>query len=171
MGFSLITIKQSEITETFKDMPAEIPCWIFASKNITSDNAVSMLHTKLTQFSDEWSHHGNSIELGVTAIDKQVFVLYTHQAIGGCSRDSLLNHIQSLQGEINVEWVESGTFGLKINDKLTWAKVPEIKSLNTQGVINPETEVCQLHLHQVGQIQDGMLFTPASLSQLKRTIK
>lgn len=171
MGFSLTSIKQSEILETFKQMPAETPCWVFASRIPASDKTVSELEFKLTQFSDNWSHHGNSIELGVTAIDNQVFILYTFQAIGGCSRDTLLNQIQSLQGEISVEWVESGSFGLKVDNKFVWAKVPEIKTLNTDDLVNPQTQVCQLHLHQVGQIQEGQLFPSASESQLKRTIK
>jgi hypothetical protein len=171
MGFSLTSIKQSEISESFKNISPETPCWIFASKNVASDNTILNLESKLTQFSDEWANHGKSLELCVTAIDHQVFVLFTLQEVSGCSKDSLLNHVQSLQADINVEWIASGSFGLEIEKQFTWAKVPEIKSLNAQKKINPDTLVCQLHLHQIGQVQEGQLFASASKTQLKRMIK
>jgi hypothetical protein len=171
MGFSLVSIKKDEIKETFSNIQSETPCWIFAAKNALSNSALQDLEKQLTEFSDEWAHHGNSLELGVIGVDEQVFVLYTQQSVGGCSRDALLKQLQSLQGNVNVEWVEPGSFGFYIDEELKWSKLPEIKIMSSEKKINAQSDVCQLHLHQIGQIHEEHLFTQVSLSQLKRIVK
>ncbi len=93
----------------FKKLPNESRIWIYQSNRKLSDDEVSEIETKLIVFLQQWTAHGSDLEAGFEIKYSRFIVIGLNQenaSASGCSIDSSVNFIQSLEKEYDLDLLD-----------------------------------------------------------------
>jgi hypothetical protein len=128
----------------FEKMPDSSRVWVYQSDKELNDKEVSFLYDGISGFLSDWESHGHPLSAALKILNNRFLVLAvdeTSHAASGCSIDSSVGFLKSIEEKLGANFFERSLVPFKINEKIAVFKFDKIKELIKNNVINKETIV------------------------------
>ena len=128
----------------FENLPEESKIWIYQSNRKFSDEEFSEVETALKSFLESWAAHGTSLVSSyqlkynrfiIIAVDQDV------QAATGCSIDSSVEFIQSLEQKYNVDLLDKMNVTFKLGEHIAHKPLIDFKKMVKDKAVTENTIV------------------------------
>lgn len=149
-------------------LPDEARIWLFGADRPLSESEVEALDRDLGAFMGAWAAHGSRLATAHAILEERfVVVAVDERAAGasGCSIDTMVRHLHTLEDRLGVGLVDSTPI---------WYRDPsgEIRSTSreafrtgaAEGSITPDTTVFDLTVSTLGDLRGGEFERPVSES-------
>ena len=131
---------------SFQDLQEFSPdsqVWIFTASRKMNVEEVEKIHDKLAAFSKSWISHNNKLKSEAFVLHDLFIILVVDnsQALAsGCSIDTAMRFIQTLQIDFNVDFLDRNSF-VYLNDanQATLIRKDELADKVSSGEINDST--------------------------------
>jgi len=156
----------------FEALPDSARLWCFgADRDLTAAES-DQLRESMTRFVEAWTAHDQKLAASIEWMAGRFLFVAVDEGVeqaSGCSIDSLIRHLQSLEAELAVNL----TYG-----RLVWFRTADgsVRSMTRQDFkafaatleVGPMTPVFDLSLTRVGDVRDGRFEHAASESWQSR---
>ncbi|MCG2611572.1 ABC transporter ATPase [Flavobacterium sp. SM15] len=141
----------------FNTLPEESKIWIYQSNRKFTDEELQEIETSLETFINEWSAHGTGLQASfitkyhrfiILAIDQSV------QAATGCSIDSSVNFIQSLEKKYEVDLLDKMNVTFKLGEHIAYKPLIDFKKMAKEKAVSENTVVFNNLVNTIGEWQD-----------------
>ena len=152
----------------FHALPDTARLWCFGADRDLADAESEAVEASMALFVDQWTAHDQRLAGGFEWKDGRFLLVGVDERVeqaSGCSIDSLLRHLRTLEAELSVNLADG---------RLVWFRSPdgavrsvtrdEFRSRASRGEIGGDTPVFDLSLTEVGQLRGGRFELPASES-------
>ena len=138
----------------FEDLPEESKVWIYQSNRKFSDEEILDIERDLKTFIESWNAHGTALEASyqirynrflILAVDQEV------QSASGCSIDSSVAFIQSLEKKYNVELLDKMNVTFKNGDHIAHKPLMEFKKMAKEKAVSGNTIVFNNLVNTLGE--------------------
>ena len=128
----------------FENLPEESKIWIYQSNRKFSDAEFSEIETALQSFLGVWAAHGTSLESSyllkynrfiIIAVDQDV------QPASGCSIDSSVEFIQSLEQKYSVDLLDKMNVTFKLGEHIAHKTLIDFKKMVKDKAVTENTIV------------------------------
>lgn len=154
----------------FSQLPESARVWIYqANRNLTSLEQESIAE-ELSTFCNGWSAHGAGLKSSFQILHSRFIAIAVDEAYNmatGCSIDSSVNQIKSIENRYNLNFMDRTQVAFLIDDQLYIESLSAIKSKVNEGIISSETKTFNNLVQTVGDFNTEWM-VPASNSWLKR---
>ncbi|PVX44306.1 hypothetical protein C8C85_0029 [Flavobacterium sp. 103] len=128
----------------FENLPEESRIWIYQSNRKFSDAEFSEIETDLQAFLNEWAAHGTSLESSYLLKYNRFIIIAVNQdvqAATGCSIDSSVEFIQSLEKKYNVDLLDKMNVTFKLGDHIAHKSLIVFKKMAKDKAVTENTIV------------------------------
>jgi hypothetical protein len=128
----------------FENLPEESKIWIYQSNRKFSDAEFLEIETDLQAFLNEWAAHGTSLEASYLMKYNRFIILAVNQevqAVTGCSIDSSVEFIQSLEKKYNVDLLDKMNVTFKVGEHIAHKPLIEFKKMVKDKAVTENTIV------------------------------
>lgn len=137
--------------QPFDLLPESSRIWLYVSSRRFSAAEQLVIRESLQDFCGGWATHGKEMPSSFEILHDQVLVLAVDESqlgASGCSIDSSVRALQSLEQALGVDLVNQGKVTLKdAHGALRVLPALGLKSKISMGEIRPDLEVMQPSLH------------------------
>ena len=137
--------------QPFDLLPDSSRIWLYVSSRRFSAAEQLVIRESLQDFCGGWATHGKEMPSSFEILHDQVLVLAVDESqlgASGCSIDSSVRALQSLEQALGVDLVNQGKVTLKdAHGALRVLPALELKSKISMGESRPDLEVMQPSLH------------------------
>lgn len=154
----------------FEEMPGHSRLWVYQADRQLSEEETDRLKQITFDFVDQWQAHGKSLRASYEVRYNQFLVLAVDESFNGatgCSIDSSVQLIRSLENELNVSFLDRSKVALMQEDRVALAPLSELKSIADEGSLTQETIVFNNSVSSMDQYKSSWMI-PAGDSWLKR---
>ena len=129
---------------SFSDLPEQARVWIYQASRPFSKQEKDSISIELKAFLNQWAAHGSDL---VTAFeipyDRFIVIGLNEQIQGatGCSIDSSVRFIQSLETKYDIELLDKMNVTHKKGDQLLYTPLKEFRALAKKRKVNASTIV------------------------------
>ncbi|MBK7340698.1 MAG: hypothetical protein IPQ10_00525 [Saprospiraceae bacterium] len=126
----------------FLGFPEDSRVWIFASDKRIDDSKISDLYERVQQFVQNWSSHGTQLRASGGVIHNYFVILMVDEDInkpGGCSIDSSVHFIKSLENEFQLHFFDRQLLYYIFEDEVKVVTVDELTDLYKSGGVKNDT--------------------------------
>lgn len=105
-------------TENFNDASR---VWVFQSDRTFDNEELKDINAKLNLFTNSWTSHSVKVKAAAEVFYKKFIVFMADESqaeVGGCSQDSLMRQVQSIQNQFNVNLLDRLSLAIMVNDQL-----------------------------------------------------
>lgn len=127
-----------------KELDDQSRVWIYAADHEFSDEEVRMMKERVKKFVEGWTSHSKLVKAGFEIRYNRFLILMldeSHVAAGGCSIDSSVRFIKSLEEEFSNSLTDRMKFAFKKGSHVENVSRKEFEQLVTSGMISDETPV------------------------------
>ena len=118
--------------------------WIYPSSRKLSDSEVEEIKILCTEFTNKWTSHNASL-LASVDIPYNRFIIIgletNFNIASGCSIDSSVHFIQSLEKKYNIILLDKMNVTFKQGEYLTYKSLNDFKNMAKKGSVNVDTIV------------------------------
>lgn len=142
----------------FENLPQESRIWIYQSSRKFSDEEVAEIEKDLMQFIENWSAHGTSLEASFTIRYNRFVVIAVNQEFHpatGCSIDSSVGFIQSLEQKYSVDLLDKMNVAFKQGEFITYKTLLEFKKLAKDKSVSENTIVFNNLVNTIEELNEG----------------
>ena len=152
----------------FDTLPDSARLWCFGADRDLAPEESEALREAISEFVEVWTAHDRRLSAGFEWTDDRFLVVGVDEALteaSGCSIDSLLRRLQSLEGQLSASLADG---------RLVWYRAPgggvrsvtraDFRSLAAGGDVDAYTPVFDLSLTSVGELRTRGMERPASES-------
>jgi hypothetical protein len=128
----------------FENLPEESRIWIYPSNRKFSDEEISEIEKELEDFINNWSAHGTALEASFTIKYSRFIIIAINQEVHqatGCSIDSSVAFIQSLEQKYNVDLLDKMNVSFKQGEFITYKPLLDFKKLAKDKSVSENTIV------------------------------
>ncbi len=128
----------------FKDLPENSRVWIYQCNRKLSEEEVAYIEKMTAQFLEQWTAHGSDLEAGFEVKYQRFLVLGLNQAnasASGCSIDTSVRFIQSLQKELNVDLLDKMNVTFYNGAFIAHKPLADFKKMAKNKSVSPNTVV------------------------------
>ncbi|WP_348800070.1 ABC transporter ATPase [Flavobacterium adhaerens] len=128
----------------FENLPVESRVWIYQSNRKFSDAEFSEIENDLQSFLNEWAAHGTSLESSYLLKYNRFIILAVNQevqAATGCSIDSSVEFIQSLEKKYDVDLLDKMNVTFKVGEHIAHKPLIEFKKMVKDKAVTENTIV------------------------------
>jgi len=128
----------------FKNLPKESRIWIYQSDTKFNEDQEQKITEDLTTFLTAWTAHGSELKAGFEIKHHRFIVIALDQAVAsasGCSIDSQVRFIISLQEELGVDLLDKMNVTYYQNDRVHFKSLEDFKKMAKYGAIGKKTIV------------------------------
>lgn len=128
----------------FKDLPEDSRVWIYQCNRKLSEEEVAYIEKMTAQFLEQWTAHGSDLEAGFEVKYQRFLVLGLNQAnasASGCSIDTSVRFIQSLQKELNVDLLDKMNVTFYNGAFIAHKPLADFKKMAKNKSVSPNTVV------------------------------
>ena len=128
----------------FESLSDDARVWIYPSNRPFTEEETVLLSEKLSEFLTQWTAHGASLKAGFTIPYKRFIVIALDEsahAASGCSIDSSVHFIQSLERSFDVQLLDKMNVSFKQGEFITYKTLQDFKQLVSKKSVSPETVV------------------------------
>ncbi|UII79933.1 ABC transporter ATPase [Flagellimonas sp. CMM7] len=128
----------------FETLPDNARIWIYQSNRSLSDVEQKEVEESLAAFLKEWTAHGSELEAGFEVKYKRFIVIgldQTKAGASGCSIDTSVHFIQSLEQKYKVELLDRMNVSFKQGEYITYKSLKDFKRMAREKAISSNTIV------------------------------
>ena len=114
--------------------------WIFQSKDQLNEATYNSVKKKISVFLEKWKSHQKSFESSFIIKYKTFVVIAADETnlVSGCSIDSLINFVKSIEDEFEINLLDKLNVKYKIGNDINTANLNEFKKICENIGINDE---------------------------------
>jgi hypothetical protein len=128
----------------FENLPEDSKIWIYQSNRKFSDEEFMEIESELKLFLDNWSAHGTSLESSYQLKYNRFIILAVNQevqAATGCSIDSSVAFIQSLEQKYKVDLLDKMNVTFKNGEFIAHKSLLDFKKMAKEKAVTENTIV------------------------------
>ena len=125
-------------------LPDNARIWIYQSSRPFTESEAQEIQSALNEFTHSWVSHNRQLTAAGQLLHQLFVVLSVDESragASGCSIDSSVKFIQSLEGRYGVSFFDRMTFTYWDGDSVRMAARPKFAQLYADGAISDETQV------------------------------
>jgi len=125
-------------------LPNSTRVWIYQSNRAFSALEAEQMTAQIDQFADQWVSHNRALKAYGKLFHQQFVVLMVDESqagASGCSIDSSVKFVKSLEGQYAVDFFDRLNFAYQDGETVKTDAKAEFAQLNHNGSINDETIV------------------------------
>ncbi len=138
-------------------LPETSRVWIYQSDTKFSDDQVTKINQDLTSFLEAWTAHGTALKAGFEVKYNRFIIIALDQsqaAASGCSIDSQVRFIQSLQEELEVDLLDKMNVTYYQNDRIHYKPLLDFKKMAKDGAVGKNTIVFNNLVTNLGEFNE-----------------
>ena len=114
--------------------------WVFQSKDQLDESTYNSIKKKISVFLENWKSHQKSFDSSFIIKYKTFIVVAADETnlVSGCSIDSLINFVKSIEDEFEINLLDKLDVKYKIGDDINTANLNEFKKICGNIDINDE---------------------------------
>lgn len=128
----------------FENLPLESKIWIYQSNRKFSDEEFAEIEKDLKTFVDSWTAHGTSLEASFLLKYNRFIILAVNQEVQnttGCSIDSSVQFIQSLEQKYDVDLLDKMNVTFKLGEHVAHKTLIDFKKMAKDKAVTENTIV------------------------------
>lgn len=126
----------------FNELQEESRLWVYTASRRLTTAEIKQVERELQNFCEEWAAHGTPLKTSFQVLANQFIVLAVdenHHNPSGCSIDSSVRVLRSLEHALGVELLNRSTVAFERNQDVILVPLPELKQQFQQGLLHPAT--------------------------------
>jgi hypothetical protein len=142
----------------FDNLPEESRIWIYQSNKKFSDEEVSEIEKLLEEFLNNWSAHGSALEASFTIKYNRFIIIAINQEVHqatGCSIDSSVAFIQSLEQKYSVDLLDKMNVSFKQGEFITYKPLLDFKKLAKDRSVSENTIVFNNLVNTIAEMKES----------------
>ncbi|WP_268846483.1 ABC transporter ATPase [Flavobacterium aestivum] len=142
----------------FENLPDESRIWIYQSNRKFSDDEFSEIETDLKSFLNEWAAHGSSLESSCLLKYNRFIIIAVNQevqAATGCSIDSSVEFIQSLEKKYNVDLLDKMNVTFKLGEHIAHKPLIDFKKMVKDKAVTENTIVFNNLVNNIEEFKES----------------
>ena len=142
----------------FDNLPEESRIWIYQSNRKFSDEEVSEIEKLLEEFLNNWSAHGSALEASFTIKYNRFIIIAINQELHqatGCSIDSSVAFIQSLEQKYSVDLLDKMNVSFKQGEFITYKPLLDFKKLAKDRSVSENTIVFNNLVNTIAEMKES----------------
>lgn len=128
----------------FESLPLSSKVWIYQSNRKFSDEEMKEIEVSIQSFLNEWAAHGTSLESSYLLKYNRFIILAVNQEVQtatGCSIDSSVAFIQSLEQKYNVDLLDKMNVTFKVGEHIAHKPLIDFKKMVKDKAVTENTIV------------------------------
>lgn len=128
----------------FENLPGESRVWIYQSNRKFSDEEFAEIETALQSFLENWAAHGTILESSYQLRYNRFIILAVNQEVQaptGCSIDSSVEFIQSLEKKYQVDLLDKMNVTFKLGEHIAHKPLIDFKKMVKDKAVTENTVV------------------------------
>ncbi|MCL6266256.1 ABC transporter ATPase [Flagellimonas myxillae] len=128
----------------FETLPDTARIWIYQSNRSFSPEELEEINQALSQFLNEWTAHGSTLQAGFEVKYKRFIVIGLDQSqasASGCSIDASVHFIQGLEQKYGVELMDRMNVSFKQGEYIAYKSLKDFKKMAKAKSISKNTTV------------------------------
>lgn len=128
----------------FENLPEESKIWIYQSNRKFSDDEFASIDTDLKIFVENWAAHGTSLEASYLLKYNRFIILAVNQEVQiatGCSIDSSVQFIQTLEKKYDVDLLDKMNVTFKLGEHVAHKTLIDFKRMAKDKAVTENTIV------------------------------
>ena len=128
----------------FENLPLESKIWVYQSNRKFSDEEFTEIESDLKTFIDSWAAHGASLEASFQLKYNRFIILAVNQEVQnttGCSIDSSVQFIQSLEKKYDVDLLDKMNVTFKLGEHVAHKTLIDFKKMAKDKAVTENTIV------------------------------
>lgn len=157
---------------TFDCLPPVSRVWIFQANRPFSADELIKIEATLRRFTDEWAAHGSPLKTSFAVKFGHFIILAadeTHETPSGCSIDSSVRVLKSLEQDLGVRLFDRNLIAFKSDRGVDLIPLQDLKQKFQDGILNEGTLTFNNIVSTKSALQSEWL-VPAGNTWLKRYI-
>jgi hypothetical protein len=141
----------------FEDLPGDSKIWIYQANRKLSDDEVTEITNSTKEFIENWAAHGKSLEASFIVKYNRFIILAVNQevqAATGCSIDSSVAFIQSLEAKYGVDLLDKMNVTYRVGEFIAFKTLIEFKQLAKNKSVSENTIVFNNLVNTIEEWQD-----------------
>lgn len=138
----------------FENLPDESKIWIYQSNRKFTDEEVAEMTTALETFIENWAAHGTGLDASFQIKYNRFIILAVDQEkqmATGCSIDSSVNFIQSLEQKYGVDLLDKMNVTFKLGEHIAHKPLIDFKKMAKDKAVTANTIVFNNLVNTVGE--------------------
>ena len=143
--------------EPISSLPETARVWIYQSDTKLSDEQVTKATKDLTTFLEAWTAHGAALKAAFEIKYNRFITIALDQsqaAASGCSIDSQVRFIQSLQEELQLDLLDKMNVTYYQNDRIHYITLLDFKKKVKDGAVGKNTIVFNNLVTNLGEYRE-----------------
>lgn len=128
----------------FNELSDESRVWIYQCNRSFTEDEVQKISKDIETFLEAWAAHGQSLKTSYLIKYKRFIIISVDESqsnASGCSIDSMVHFIQSLEQEYNVDLLDKMNVSYKHGDHVAFKPLLDFKSMVKNRAVNANTIV------------------------------
>jgi len=141
----------------FENLPDESKIWIYQSNRKLSDQEVTEIETATQAFIEEWAAHGTGLEASFQVLYNRFIILAVNQetqAVTGCSIDSSVVFIQSLEQKYDIDLLDKMNVTFRLGEHIAHKPLIDFKKMAKDKAVTANTIVFNNLVNTVGEFRE-----------------
>lgn len=154
----------------FENIPSGSRIWIYQADRQLKEDEKSEILKESRDFLDKWAAHGNQLECSAEIFHNQFLILTVNEGFNlpsGCSIDSSVHFIQSLEHKFQVNFFDRSKVAFVVNNEVFLESLPNIKKKIAEGEIKEDTLTFNNLVDRKEDLESNWVI-PAKKSWMKR---
>lgn len=146
--------------------------WIYCADRELIEEEIKQIQAEGADFAARWTVHNNQLRASFTVHERRFLVLAVDESLNGasgCSIDSSVNFVKTLEEKIGTRMLNGGKVGIELNGEIQLLSMPEIREMAQKGEIKAETLMYDHLVPTLGDMRNNFR-KPANSSWLRRFI-
>ncbi|MEP1094993.1 MAG: hypothetical protein ABJG78_07765 [Cyclobacteriaceae bacterium] len=143
---------------SFDQMPDTSRLWIYQAERKLTGSEQDLIDESTSQFLKAWTAHGSNLKASFELMHDQFLVLTLDENVSqasGCSIDSSVNHIQSLERSLGISLINNDKVAFLIGNKVELLPAIGLKGLLPKKNVNPSTKVFNNTVQTLGDFKSN----------------
>lgn len=141
----------------FENLPDDARVWIYQSNRPFTATELEEISLLTASFLEKWTAHGSDLHAGVTFPYNRFVVIGLDQGIAGatgCSIDSSVRFIQSLESAYNVDLLDKMNVTYKNGEYLAHKELNDFKKMAKDKSVTAKTIVFNNLVATIGEFRE-----------------
>ena len=154
----------------FEQLPPQARIWIYQADREFTEAETTEIQEKIKAFVTEWSAHGVALQASGQLLHNRFIVLGTDANVtapSGCSIDSSVQFIRSLESAYNVHLFDRTHLAFKENGEIKTYALTEMPMVVAAGKVTAQTPYFDNLVGEAGALKTDWL-KPAGNSWLRK---
>lgn len=128
----------------FNELSNESRVWIYQCNRSFTDEEIIKISQDIETFLEAWAAHGQQLKTSYLVKYKRFIIISadeTKSSASGCSIDSMVHFIQSLEKEYKVDLLDKMNVSYKHGEHIAFKPLMDFKKMVKQRAVNANTIV------------------------------